>query len=71
MLGAHLAGEVHHLEESRHLRQVVEFTHEEFEDRFRLEIHIWELRVCQLFVKAKRLDEIVKKLIVFRKKEEI
>lgn len=49
MLGAHLAGEVHHLEESRRLRQAVQLTNEEFEETFRLEIHIWELRVQQCF----------------------
>lgn len=45
MLGAHLAGEIYHLEENRHLKQAVEFTTLEFKARFRLEIHIGELSV--------------------------
>ena len=42
MLGAHLAGEIYHLDEKRPLLQAVEFTNVAFKARFRRKIHIWE-----------------------------
>lgn len=42
VLGAHLAGEIYHLEGKRPLVQEVQFTNLEFKARFRLKIHIGE-----------------------------
>lgn len=70
MLGTHLAGEIHHLEENRHLKQAVEFINLEFKERFELETYlfiylfrfIWELLILQyFFFMAKKLDEIIQK----------
>lgn len=46
VLGAHLAGEIHHLEEDGHLTQVEEFTSLGFKGKF-IHTHtcIWELSV--------------------------
>lgn len=41
MLGTHLAGEIHHLEENRHLKQAVEFINLEFKERFELETYLF------------------------------
>ena len=48
VLGAHLAGEIHHLEEDGHLTQAAEFTSLGFKAKFthtHTHTHIWELSV--------------------------
>lgn len=48
MLGTHLAGEIHHLEENRHLKQAVEFINLEFKERFELETYLF-IYLCIYF----------------------
>lgn len=48
VLGTHLAGEIHHLEENRHLKQAVEFINLEFKERFELETYLF-IYLCIYF----------------------